>query len=580
MKRRFLVCVSDRNEAKRALEILNGQKDSKIIAISQEAEFFLKEKLVNWQNPLYDFVLNPRFRSKDYVFTNFSLASDFCSDKYLQHFKIRLGYFLAELERSLDLTNAMLQKYKPKLLLIGEVKNYPGSSVVDGTLKTNALWLLAKEQKIPYRLIGDSKKNLSFTQLIGKKIQLLRYLGKQKLGGECDLLILATPSHLIRMAPVINKIKGEGLDVTILTYSVTLDLKRQLDKNFSFYLEKERLLDSKIRKEAKKIYEKVINGKPWKKFYSVKYKKHPAVLNYIRWKIQNILRNETSETFADILLAETILTKLKPKALLVTTDPDTKILPYINCAKENGIKTICIQHGAFTGSDSPAVYPASEYFISWSYLSRKFLRKVPHFKKIQILAGTSPFHKLKILPKKPSKSKNLSILYLCTKHPAVEKGLITFYQKKLFDTLSGIDVDFRLLVRVHPYQEMSNLKSLIENFNHPSSFANDRPLEEVISASDLVIFENTTAGFDAMLAGKPTIYFNPYTGADYFNTRSYNASFAILNINDLQFGFPKFVGERWQWQGYSMRGRTFAQKYLGLDYPMSRIVQVIEELIN
>src|SRR3989338_3027344 len=210
MKRRFLVCVSDRNEAKRALEILNGQKDSKIIAISQEAEFFLKEKLVNWQNPLYDFVLNPRFRSKDYVFTNFSLASDFCSDKYLQHFKIRLGYFLAELERSLDLTNAILQKYKPKLLLIGEVKNYPGSSVVDGTLKTNALWLLAKEQKIPYRLIGDSKKNLSFTQLIGKKIQLLRYLGKQKLGGECDLLILATPSHLIRMAPVINKIKGEG----------------------------------------------------------------------------------------------------------------------------------------------------------------------------------------------------------------------------------------------------------------------------------------------------------------------------------------------------------------------------------
>lgn len=574
----MLAIVSSEEEAKKALEITSGK--CIFISTNLAIEFYLEKYIEKYKNPLYNLILKSRsLKFKEYIFSNFDIAYDFCNDKYLQYFRDRLGYFLAELERSLDLANEAIQKFKPKFLIIGALKNYPGSSVVDGTLKTNAFFLLAKEKKIPYRLIGTNEKSFSFKQSVGKKIQLLRYLNKQKIQGKCDLLILATPRHLIQMASLIDKIKNSGIDVRLLTYSVTMAFKKELDKNFSQYLEKEKLVDSKNKKGAKRIYEKVIKGKPWEKFNTAKYKKNPAVLNYIKWKIQDVLRNETSETFADILLAEMVLAKLKPKALLVTTDPDTKILPYIDKAKESGIKTICIQHGAFYGKDSPAIYPVSDFFIAWSKISKDWLKKTDYFKKVKILVGTSPFHNYQNLARRPIKSKRLTILYLATKN-VFDKSLIAFYQRRLFGVLSETKLDFRLLVRTHPYQNTSNLKYLMENFNYEVSFANNCSLEESINKSDLVIYDNTTAGFDAMLLGKPTIYFNPYSGEDYFNVKSHKASFLVLNINDLELNLPNFIKERKQWKQYSKNGSLFAKKYLGVESPKSRIPDIINNILD
>lgn len=580
MRAQSLAIVSNKIEAKRVLEILSGEKDSIVIAISLEAEFYLKQKLDNWQNPLYDLVLTPRFRSKDYVFSNFSLASDFCNDKYLQHFKIRLGYFLSELERSLDLANAMLQKYKPKLLLIGNVKNYPGSSVVDGTLKTNAMWLLAGEQKIPYRLIGGFKKSFSLKQLVGKKIQAMRYLAKQKIDGRCDLLILATPSHLIQMAPLINQIKAQGINVRLLTYNITVAFKKILDKNFPDYLEKEKLVDVGLNVRAEKVRATLIKSIVWEKFNASKYHKKPIVLNYIRWKIEDIIKNESMEVICNLYLAQKLLPKLRPKALLVTTDPDSKVLPYINFAKKVKIKTICIQHGAFYGKDSPAIYPESDIFIAWSDVSKNWLTRSSYFKHLKILVGNSPFHHYPNISKKIPGNTALTILYLATKQPTVDKSLVSYYLKILLWTLSKVDLDFNLIVRVHPYQDMSNLEPLIKNFNHRASFANDQPLEEVISKSDLVIWENTTAGFDAMLLGKPTVYFNPYSQEDFYNVKAYDASLPILGENDIYEKLPQFIKDKNQWRKYSKNGKVFAIKYLGLNSSYSKLAGVISGIIK
>ena len=201
------------------------------------------------------------------------------------------------------------------------------------------------------------------------------------------------------------------------------------------------------------------------------------------------------------------------------------------------------------------------------------------FKKVKILVGTSPFHNYQNLAKKPIKSKRLTILYLATKHP-IEKGLICYYLKKLFGSLSKIDRDFLFLVRVHPFQNTSNLESLMKDFNHETRFVNDLSLEEAIGKSDLVIYENTTAGFDAMLRGKPTIYFNPYTGEDFFNVKNHKPSFLVLNINDLELNLPNFIKERKQWKQYSKNGFLFAKKYLGVESPKSRIPDIINNILD
>lgn len=577
MRRQVLAIVSNKIEAKKALEILNKEKNFTIIASSLEAEFCIKQKLDNWQNPLYEFVLKPKFKSKDYTFRNFNLASDFCNDKYLRHFKIRLGYFLAELERSLDLANAMLQKYKPSLLLIGNIKNYPGSSVVDGTLKTNAFWLLAKEQKIPHQLIGKNNERFSLRQIVGKKIQLFRYLGRQKIDGGCDLLILATPSHLIQMAPLINEIKASGLKVKLLTYHITIAFKKVLDKNFPDYLEKERLMDVSLKSKSEKARDMLIKSTVWKKFNAHKYRKKPILLNYIRLKIEDIIKNEALEVIRDLFLADVVLSKIKPKALLVTTDPDSKVLPYVNWAKESKIKTICIQHGAFYGKDSPAIYPQSDFFIAWSVISKNWLKKTDFFKEVKILIGRSPFHFRKILKLKRTLAdqKKITILFLATKQPTVEKGLVLLYLRKLFETISKINLDFQILIRVHPYQDTTNLKSLMENSHDQVSFANDCSLEEAINKSAIVIYENTTAGFDAMFAGKPTIYFNPYSGEDFYDVKKNKASLPIINLNDLEKKLPEFIRNKKQMKIFSTNGQRFTEDYLGINQPLSKLSNVI-----
>lgn len=579
-KGKTLAIVGSLQEAKRALEIAGG--DAVFVATSLEAELYLEKIIAGYRNPLYDFLLKDGYTSKNYTFDNFKIAYDFCSSQYLGYFKDRLGYFLAELERSLDLAREAIHKFKPKFLIIGALKNYPGSSVVDGTLKTNAFFLLAKERKIPYRLIGTNEKSFSFKQSVGKKIQILRYLNKQKIQNECDLLILATPRHLIQMVSIINEIKRRGINLTILTYNVTLAVKKELDKNFAVYLEKERLIDSRIRKDVRKTQKRLRRDKPWNKFAANKYKKNSVVLNYIKWKIQDIIKNETSEIFTDILLAQKVLSRSRPKALLTTTDPDSKILPYIDKAKESGIKTICIQHGAFYGKDSPAIYPVSDFFIAWSEISKNWLKRSDYFKHLKILVGNSPFHHYVKIPKKISSHKQLTILYLTTKQPTVDKGLVSFYLKTLFETLSKVDINLKLIVRVHPYQDKTNLRSLMENFTHEVGFANDCSLDEAIAKSDLVIYENTTAGFDAMLGGKPTIYFNPYTGEDFFNVGAYGASLLILNERDLSERLPEFIRAKKDWQKMGIDGQKFARKYLGLDQSddLGKITKLILKLIN
>lgn len=574
-----LAVVGSEAEAKEVLKLTG--LDSVFIATNLEAELFLKKTLPDYINPLYDLISKTNEKhDKDYVFENFKIAYDFCNAPPLRYVRDRLGYFLAELERSADLVDVALKEYAPTKLLIGEIKEFPGTSVVDGTLKTNAFMIAATERSIPYKLIADNRSSFSLRQTIGKKIQKFRYLNKQILEGNCDLLILANPRHLIGMRDLIHALQLKNLNLKVLTYNLTLSLKTDLDAAISVYIEKERLIDSSLRARAGTAYKKFLKQKTWEEFTSSKQPQGSALLKNSRSKIEYISKNEMEDIFVDIELTQKVIDSFNPKALLTTTDPDSKILPYIDYAKKKDIKTICVQHGAFYGKDSPAIFPESDIFIAWSDVSKNWLTRNSYFKHLKILVGNSPFHHYPNISKKIPVNTALTILYLATKQPTVDKGLVSYYLKNLLGTLSKVDLDFNLIVRVHPYQDMSNLESLIKNFNHPASFANEQPLEEVISKSDLVIWENTTAGFDAMLLGKPTVYFNPYSQQDFYNVKAYDASLPILGENDIYEKLPQFIKDKNQWRKYSKNGKDFAIKYLGLNSPHSKLAEIISGIIK
>src|SRR3989344_3286764 len=222
--KRTLIIVSDKFEAEQVINYyIKG--NSEIIATSLAAEFYLKENLENWENPLYKLIENDSLKTtKKYLFPNFKLANIWCSgdaeNNYLQYIKLRFGYFLAELDRSLAFAQKAIKKFKPNLIMAGQLKDYPGSSILNGSLETNAFYLIAKSRKISFKFINSTAWEISLRQKVGGLIKNLRFLKKQKLNSTtCDLLMIASPKHLMQITGLIDQIKRYGISIKIITYN-------------------------------------------------------------------------------------------------------------------------------------------------------------------------------------------------------------------------------------------------------------------------------------------------------------------------------------------------------------------------
>ena len=231
-----LIVVSNEFEAKQVVEIARGKRNIEIIALSLDAEFYLDQTFSSWQNPLYDLIDKKSSISVyKYLYPNFKISYDFAGDSYYQYIRDRFAYFLTEIDRSIDFASKTIDKFKPKLIITGELIDYQGASIINGSLKKNAFCLIAKSRKIPYRILAAEGLHTSFKQRVGPILQQIRTIIKQKINdGKTDLLIVATGKHVIQMAGLIQEIKNAGFQIKILTYNMTFAYKKQL-YNLSFH---------------------------------------------------------------------------------------------------------------------------------------------------------------------------------------------------------------------------------------------------------------------------------------------------------------------------------------------------------
>lgn len=549
-----LFVVSNEFEAKQAL---SDYKEGDIIfATTLSAEFTVSEVVKNYVNPFYSIVGHDGSKvSEKYIFPNFSVAHKFAADSPYFYVRDRFGYFLAEFEKSIDVAQKALSKYKVKKIAVGEPKKFPGASILYGSLKTNAFLLLASEKRIPCRVIKSAKKRRTVRSIIGPVLQRLRAFRHHDISGNCDVLIIATARHLVQMSKMIEDLKRSGIEVRSLTHNMTLGFGQRLSKLKIDYWERRKLFDAETLKGAADLNKEFRSKRPWKNFHHNRYG------GSLRSKLKEIATDEMGEVFGDVALSGKIFAKITPKVLVTTTDPDTKILPYIIEAKKKGIKTICIQHGAFYPFDSPATFPVSDYFVTWSGLTRKALTSSDYFRKKEILVGSSPFH----VKQKPRKRvENKSILFLTSVH-LVDQIIQNYYLKRLFKVFDDLGPGYHITIRMHPNQVQfsSDIMWLAKNSKIPTIVDSTSSLQDAIASSGVVIYEDTTAGFDAMLAMRPTIYFNPYTGEDFFDVVDHGASFAVLNDKDLG-KMADFLLKKQLLEKYSKKGYNFAMHYLGL----------------
>lgn len=558
-RRLFLVNTLD--EVKQTLQTFNDKFD-KVIALSLAAEFYLISQLPKWQNPLYDFLeTSGSTCNYNFLLPHFKVAYDFAKDENLVPIRDRLGYYFSELDRSLRFAKKVVDKLAPEKIMLGSLQEYPGASVINGSLKNHAFYIVAQEKNIPFQFFLQKPQRKPLKQILGKILSQINWFKKSVKTGTYDLIILGPPRHIFQLKQVIGDLKKLGLSVYLLTYTLTYFYKNKLDKlGFDYHL-KETLIDGKLKSESKNMLSEIIKANPWRNFH------HPTLKNkfessFLQNKIKEVIKEELLENIENKFASQKFFNSISAKILLTTTDPDSKAIYFIKEAKSRKIKTLALQHGVMWSPAPPSVVPISEKFIAWSNLSRTWLKKIKEFENVNILIGQSPFHRLWKKTTFSTKKGPVKILYLVT-IVILDINMVAYWQKRLFEILEQFG-NCEIVVRVHPFQNTTNLGAIINNSTLSASFDRNEDLCKSIADSDLVIFEETTAGFDAMLAGKPTIFFNPYSGEDYFEAKKRDYAMTILSQKEIDEKLLKYLNESDKWKYYAEKGNVFAQKYLGI----------------
>src|SRR3990167_4403627 len=115
--KKVVIAVSDRYEAS---QVLKFHKDENIFifALSLEAEYFLEKNINGYKNPLYDFISKNAYDSGiKYFSKNFEIARTWYKDPCYEYIQDRLGYFLLDLERSLDFVERVIRKFHPEKII-------------------------------------------------------------------------------------------------------------------------------------------------------------------------------------------------------------------------------------------------------------------------------------------------------------------------------------------------------------------------------------------------------------------------------------------------------------------------------
>lgn len=565
---RTLFLVNDIEEARQSLKVFDDRRDV-IMSLSLEAEFYLQSEISTYKNLLYEYLdISGPTCSYNFLIPHFKAAYDFARGLTLDGIRDRLGYFFSDFDRSLGFAEKVINDLMPDRIVSGSLKKYPGSSIINGSLKIHAFDVISREKKIVRKSFSRKTPKKSLRQILGEFSNKIITLKSIFPSGSYDLVILAPPRHIFQLGGLIKKLKKSNLNVLTVTYTLTPSYRRKLSRQVGKYYEKEMLITADIKKGSEKLLREVIKLKIWNEFFHPKFKSRNEVQKFLRDKIKNVIYYELLENLKDKIISEKFFAMISTSALLTTTDPDSKVIHFIMAARKNNIKTLALQHGVMWSPSPPSVVPVSDSYITWSETSRSWVNKIAGFEKVNVLVGQSPFHN-KLKMGRAKRSEVIKILYLVT-IVIMDNNMVAYYQKRLFDILEKFNGQIKITVRIHPFQDKVNLSALVNNSRLNVSFDKNESLQKSIEEADLVIFEETTAGFDAMLARKPTIFFNPFSGEDYFEVEKNEYSMIILSEKDITDKLLFFLNSRHKWEYYAKRGKAFATEYLGITNPSGK----------
>lgn len=221
--------------------------------------------------------------------------------------------------------------------------------------------------------------------------------------------------------------------------------------------------------------------------------------------------------------------KIQPKCLVVTNDSLFLERYLVHCAKQAGVKTICIQDGLFSWSGESEIYHGkiADFIYVWSMQQQKVLeQKGLPSKKIKIL-GYPYDHSYIEHAQKKERYDNTKI---CLLGQPFEKFDIRLGQKKkrLFESIASELENYDVVYKPHPGEK--NKDFLPEGVTIYRG-----TLSEALEKYDYFLAFTTTALLEATLAKKIAIQLlHPDFGDDVYEEAGFSYTYNIFGAQGIE----------------------------------------------
>lgn len=228
-----------------------------------------------------------------------------------------------------------------------------------------------------------------------------------------------------------------------------------------------------------------------------------------RKRLTYLKMEQFPELDALVKLANSIFKRSNPTLVLATSSNDTFAASFCLTAKSLDTPVAEILHGFTSWSIIDRDFAVSDYQLVWGEIPKKL--RAGFSKEIRIVG--CPFLKkpsmIKVFEKDPYSQIRLLVLV------TPPFGSVSIFQsaanedvaRMLVLGLAKLPDNFEVIIRSHPsYSFKNDLKGLTIPKN--IKIVDAGKTREVIEDSDVVITQPTTAGFEAILQGKPLMFFD------------------------------------------------------------------------
>lgn len=399
------------------------------------------------------------------------------------------------------------------------------------------------------------------------------------------VLVLARQHALFELLPLLLLMKKKAIGLKIIIWGpskkewlflfkndldfIILDNKEKTDFLHKIYKEKQKLLHN---------WQTIKKNGTFDKF--LKKEKLTTEKNKIKKTLDNFFSTQAYNFCSGIVIAEQIFKQQKPSLFISTNDLNPLASIFVYTFKKNKKPTLTLQHGI--------IY---DYFLSnfisdkmavWGNLTKKIfvtrLKKKPESINVTgSLFFDKTYPNYKYVPRFSGLKRKIKIYGIFTTiydNPKKET-------KNLINTILSLKnlKHAKISIRTHPGQRINSVVDYINKLRLKVAINEPVSLKKFIMSSDLILAQDTTAGLEAILLGKPLVYLNLMGEKDNLPYAKLGAAIGVYKNSELFLKINKFLSDRKKQDSMKKNQEKFIKNFLLLEgKSATRILDLVIKL--